>query len=475
MRTQGESWRRGQSSASIEPLETRTLMAGDVVLEWNAIAIDTTKALVPALTTQRQTRMMAMVHGAVFDAVNSVERGHEPYLVQVDTPRWASAEAAAAVAAHGVLVGLVPAKQAAFDAALATSLAAIPDGRAEDAGAATGRAVAADMLAHRRDDGFDAVVPYTPGTEPDDWQPTPPAFAPPVTPQLATTDPFAIRSPDQFRAEPPPSITSDAFTQAFDEVKAVGAINSTTRTAEQTEIARYWVGPAGTVLPPGQWNRIARTVATAEGNSMAENARLFALLNFGMADAQISCWDTKYTYNFVRPVTAIRNAANDGNPGTDADPAWTPLVTTPAHPSYTSGHSTVSAAAATVLGNFFSDDSIAFTDTAELSAGGATVTRSFDGFWDAAEEAASSRLYAGIHWSFDNEVGLAAGRSVGAYVAENTLRPRAARRAADPDAPVFPPALSAVHGVDGADWDGSDGSDDGLLSGSAGLLDGLFS
>ena len=424
MRTQGESRRRGQSSASIEPLETRTLMAGDVVLEWNAIAVETTKTLVPALTTQRQTRMMAMVHGAVFDAVNSVERDYDPYLVKVGTPRWASADAAAAVAAHDVLVGLVPAKQAAFDDSLAASLAAIPDGPAEDEGAAVGRAVAAAMLAHRQDDGFNAVVPYTPGTEPDDWQPTPPAFAPPVTPQLATTDPFALRAPDQFRAAPPPPITSAAFTQAFDEAKALGAVNSTTRTAEQTEIARYWVGPAGTVLPPGQWNRIARTVATARGNSMPENARLFALLNFGMADAQISCWDTKYTYNFVRPITAIRNAANDGNDDTVADPAWTPLITTPAHPSYTSGHSTVSAAAATILGTFFGDDSIAFEDTAELSAGGATITRSFGGFWEAAEEAASSRLYAGIHWSFDNEVGLEAGRDVGRFVSDGLLRPR---------------------------------------------------
>jgi membrane-associated phospholipid phosphatase len=207
---------------------------------------------------------------------------------------------------------------------------------------------------------------------------------------------------------------------------------------------------------------------------MAENARLFALLNFGMADAQISCWDTKYTYNFVRPVTAIRNAANDGNPDTEADTAWAPLITTPAHPSYTSGHSTVSAAAATVLGNLFGDNSIAFEDTAELSAGGATVTRSFDGFWEAAEEAASSRLYAGIHWSFDNDAGLKAGRGVGAYVADNLMRPRAAGRAADPEAPVFPPALSAVHGVDRANWAGSHGSEDGILSGSAGLPDGLL-
>src|SRR5687767_12428071 len=168
MRTKRGSWRRPGSTASVEALEGRTLMAGDVVLEWNAIALETTRSLAPALTTQRQTRMMAMVHGAVFDAVSNVERGHEPYLVKVGTPRWASAEAAAAVAAHDVLVALVPAKDADFDAALAASLAAIPDGRAEDAGVALGRTVAAAMLAHRQDDGFDVTVPHTPGTGPDD-------------------------------------------------------------------------------------------------------------------------------------------------------------------------------------------------------------------------------------------------------------------------------------------------------------------
>ena len=184
-----------------------------------------------------------------------------------------------------MLVGLFPAKQAAFDAALAASLAAIPDGRAEDAGVALGRTVAAAMLADRQDDGMDVPTPYTPGTDPEDWQPTPPAFAAALLPQFATVEPFAIRSPDQFRAAPPPSITSDAFTRAFDEVKAIGAANSTTRTADQTEIALYWAGPSGTYQPPGHWNRIARTVATAEGNSLAENARLFALLNFGIGDA----------------------------------------------------------------------------------------------------------------------------------------------------------------------------------------------
>ena len=413
------------STACVEPLETRTLMAADMVLEWNNIALETTKTLPgPQIVPPRQLRILAMVHGAVFDAVNSVERGHEPYLIKVGTPRWASAEAAAAVAAHDVLVGLVPPRQAEYDAALEASLANIPDGSAEDAGAAVGRAVAAAMLEARLGDGSDVPAPYAPGTGPEAWQPTPPGFAPALLPQFATVTPFAIDSPSQFRAPPPPSITSDPFTAAFDEVKAIGAVGSTTRTAEQTNIARYWAGPLGTIQPPGQWNRIARTVATAERNSLAQNARLFALLNFGMCDGIIASWDTKYTYNFVRPVTAIRNAASDGNPDTDADTAWTPLLGTPGHPSYASAHSTISSAAATLLADFFGSDAIAFQDTAEVTAGGATITRSFDGFREAAEEAGASRIYGGIHWSFDNQAGLQAGRSVGEFVDDNLLRPR---------------------------------------------------
>ena len=425
MRTQCESWQQARPIASVEPLENRTLMAGDVVLEWNNIALESTKTLPgPQIAPPRLTRMLAMVHGAVFDAVNSIERDYKPYLAKTKAPRWASPEAAAAAAAHDVLAGLFPAKQADYDAALAASLAAVPDGRAEDAGVAAGRAAAAAMLAGRQGDGADVVTPYVPTTGPEAWQPTPPAFAAPLMPQFAAVEPFAIKSPDQFRAPPPPTITSDAFTEAFDEVKAIGAAGSTTRTAEQTEIARYWAGPLGTIQPPGHWNRIARTVATAQGNSLGENARLFAQLNFAMADAIVTSWDTKYLYKFVRPVTAIRNAADDGNPDTAADAVWAPLLGTPGHPSYTSAHSTVSASAATVLASFFCDDSIAFSDTAELTAGGVPVTRSFDGFWEAAEEAGASRIYGGIHWQFDNQAGLKAGKQIGQFVSDRLLRPR---------------------------------------------------
>jgi hypothetical protein len=323
------------------------------------------------------------------------------------------------------------------------------------------------MLAERADDGSTDVVTYVPGTGPDDWQPTPPAFAPAALPQWATVEPFGISSPDQFRAAPPPALNSPEFTQAFNEMKAIGVATGSTRTDEQTEIARYWAGPSGTVQPPGHWNSIARGVANAEDNSLAENARMLALLNIGMADALITAWDSKFEYNFVRPVTAIRNADNDGNPDTAADPTWSPLLNTPPHPSYMAAHSAVSATAATVLAAFFGNDAIAFTSSAEIAAGGPVVTRSFDGFWDAAQEAGASRIYGGIHWSFDNEAGLQAGRSVGEFIADNLLRPRgnAAHDGNHPGVGAAPHSvfISALPSRSDANSFFSDAEDDDLL------------
>jgi hypothetical protein len=463
MRKHERAW--GGSNACVETLEGRTLMAADTVLEWNEVAVEATR--VARLSPNAQTRALAMVHGAVFDAVNGIERGYAPYLVQRHARRWASEEAAAAVAAHGVLVGLMPAAQhATLDAALASSLAAVPDGRAEDAGVAYGKLVADRMLAERAGDGSTNVVTYVPGTGPDDWQPTPPAFAAAALPQWATVQTFGINSPDQFRPDAPPALDSPEFTQAFNQMKAIGSANSTTRTAEQTEIARFWAGPSGTVQPPGHWNSIARSVADAQDNSLAQNARMFVLLNIGMADALIAAWDAKFAHNFVRPVTAIRNADNDGNPDTVGDAAWSPLLGTPPHPSYMAAHSTLSAAAATVLAEFFGSDAIAFTSEAEVSAGGQKITRSFNGFWEAAQEAGASRIYGGIHWSFDNEAGLAAGRSVAQFVAGNLLQPRgnSGLEGDHPGDVAAPQRVSdAPPSGSDADWFFSDAADDDLL------------
>jgi membrane-associated phospholipid phosphatase len=366
---------------------------------------------------------MAVVHAAVYDAVNAIDQTHEPYAVARDGPRDASPEAAAAAAAHRTLVELFPAQQAAFDAELVASLADVPDGSAENKGVALGRSVAQCLLAMRRHDGADRETPYTPGTDPGDWQPTPPGFLDAVLPQWPDVTPFTMTSGSQFRAPAPPALTSAEYAAAFDEVKALGAADSAVRTAEQTEIALFWVNGPGTATPAGHWNEVAQTVAEAEGNTLTENARLFALLNLALADAGIVSWDSKYEFDFWRPVTAIRAAEADGNPATTADPDWTPLIPTPAFPAYTSGHSTFSAAAAAVLADFFGTDAIAFTLESETPDAG---DRSFESFSEAAAESGLSRIYGGIHWSFDNVQGLETGEALGHFVTENYLRPREA-------------------------------------------------
>src|SRR5262249_54776938 len=223
-----------------------------------------------------------------------------------------------------------------------------------------------------------------------------------------------------FRPGPPPALSSTAYAAAFEEVKSLGRADSTTRTAEQTQIARFWNDGLGTAFAPGYWNRIAQSVAADQGLSLASDARLFALLNVATADAIISCWDAKYAYSFWRPVTAIRAADTDGNPDTEPDSGWTPLLVTPNFPSYTSAHSTVSAAAAGVLTALFGDH-YHFTVGAEGLPG---ITRSFASFDAAAEEAGQSRIYGGIHYSFENATGQQVGRNVAHYVMDHFLLPR---------------------------------------------------
>src|SRR5205085_6629585 len=298
------------------------------------------------------SRDLAITQAAVYDAVVAIDGSFEPYHAHVHASRGASPEAAAAQAAHDTLAALFPSQASTFDAALAADLVGIPPGRARQ-GTAVGHEVAQQILTWRSTDGSTAVVPYTPGTDPGDWQPTPPAFLPALAPQWRYVTPFAMTGGSQFRPPPPPALDSAAYAAAFNEVKSLGSATSTTRTAEQTQVARFWNDGLGTAFAMGYWNKIAQTVATEQGLSLVQDARLFALLNIAEADAQISCWDAKYTYNLWRPVTAVRAADTDGNPDTAADPGWTSLLTTPNFPSYTSAHSTLSAAAAGVLTDLF--------------------------------------------------------------------------------------------------------------------------
>src|SRR5262249_43887739 len=243
---------------------------------------------------------------------------------------------------------------------------------------------------------------------------------PALAPQWRYVTPFAMTSGSQFRPAPPPALDSAAYAAAFNEVKDLGRVDSTTRTDEQTQIARFWNDGLGTAFAPGYWNKITQTVATEQGLSLVSEARVFALLNIATADALISCWDAKYTYSLWRPVTAIRAADTDGNPATESDAGWTPLLVTPNFPSYTSAHSTVSAAAAGVLTGLFRADPTCSVGAESLPG----VTRTFDSFAAAAAEAGQSRIYGGIHYQFDNANAQAAGTELGGYVVGHFLLPR---------------------------------------------------
>lgn len=390
----------------------------DPVLRWNEAALLTIKAekTPPPLAA----RHLAMMHVAAFDAANAVQRTHHHF--EVDPPRGfrgASPEAAAAAAAHHVLAGLYPARAKQFDALLKRTVERLGESPAVDRGLALGRYVGKEVLSWRAEDGADKETRFAGGSEPGEWSPTPPAFAKPLAPHWPKVTCFALRRGFQFRSDGPPKLTDRAYTEAFDEVKKLGARDSTGRTRDQTEIALFWADGEGTVTPPGHWNRIAQGVARRKKLPLIESARLFALMNVAMADVGIGCWDCKYHFHFWRPIQGIREADRDGNPDTAPDPDWEPLLATPPFPSYTSGHSSFSGAAATVLAAVFGDDT-RFETTSDGLPG---VTRRFGGFWAAAEEAGMSRIYGGIHWQFDNTDGLAGGKKVAEHVLENCLRP----------------------------------------------------
>jgi membrane-associated phospholipid phosphatase len=391
----------------------------DIVTDWNEVALRAIKTdqTPPPLAS----RALAILHTAIYDAVNGITRSHEPYLVSDEPWGEASVEAAALAAGHFVLVQLYPAQQATFDAVYHNGLGATDDTPTQRAGIAWGESVANAILAVRANDGSAEVAAYVPGSRPGDWQPTPPAFAPALLPQWPRVKPWAMTSGSQFRPPGPPALASASYVLDFNLTKQFGSKDSRSRTAEQTASVFFWADGAGTVTPPGHWNVIAREVAAQWGNTMEQNARLFALLNIAEADAAILAWDCKYAYSFWRPITAIHAAARDGNSATNPDPAWTPLLVTPPFPEYISGHSTFSGAAATVLRVFFGADRIRFVTTSEDLPG---VSRSYNSFWDAALEAGLSRILGGIHFMSANLQGLRCGARLGTYVMDHFLEER---------------------------------------------------
>ena len=407
---------QGVNSSSINPSNFTTHLSGTVVTDWNSTLLDAVRTA--STTPPLASRNMAMVQAAVYDSVNSISKKYSPYKVNIDAPVGASAEAATAASAHRVLVSLYPAQAIKFNDALQSSLAKIPDGKSKDDGIAVGQQVADQIIALRSTDGITRVVQYTPKTEPGSWVPTPPAFAPGLAPQWPQVTPFALTSGSQFRPSGPPALDTAKYAEELNFVKEIGKNDSLTRTADQTAIAKFWANGAGTFTPPGHWNQIAQEAAALSGNSLEDNARLFALLNMAQADAAIASWDAKYQYNLWRPVTAIRQADTDNNPNTTADPLWTPLITTPPFPEYTSGHSTFSGAAEPVMNAVFGAD-YGFADKGDRTV---NSLRTFDNFAQAADESGMSRIYGGIHFMTANVDGLSSGRKVGNYVVENFLK-----------------------------------------------------
>ena len=405
------------SAAACEVLENRELLAADPVIDWNNAALDAIR--ISKTAPPVAARALAIIQTAVFDSVNSIDRQFAPFMASVNADPRASQAAAVAAAAHDTLVALFPAQKATFDAKYAASLSLIPDGRPETDGVNVGQAITGMILAARADDGSTKSVTYLPDTRPRHWNPTPPGFQSPLLPQWPQVRPWIMINNAQFRPAAPPRINSSAYAADLNMVKQLGSANSTTRTADQTSVAYFWAGGPGTATPPGEWNVIAQIVATQNNNTLAQNARLFAMLDTTLADAAIVSWESKYFYDLWRPVTAIRLANTDNNPATVVDLNWTSLLVTPSFPTYTSGHSTFSGAAAAVLKGFFGTDQMSFVAPSEVAG---VPSRSFTSFSQAAAEAGISRIYGGIHFNFDNVAGLTSGKQLGAYAVRNFMK-----------------------------------------------------
>ncbi|MGD9564052.1 MAG: vanadium-dependent haloperoxidase [Pyrinomonadaceae bacterium] len=393
----------------------------DVILQWNRVLQQTIST--PGQHPPRifPVRSFAMMHAAMFDAVNSIDGRYTPYIAAIRSyGRRASEKAAAAQAARDVLVALYPTRQAVFDAELADSLQGVSV-VGSYYGTLIGRAAAENLLAVRANDGWNLPFPpFTLPATPGNWQPIPPSTGAAFT-QVPAVLPFALDSAYQFTSNPPPSLTSDEYARDLNEVKEIGSATSATRTADQTKVAQLWANVNTPTTVWYVWNNVARTVAIQRGNSTAENARLFALLNIAHHDALQTTMTSKFVYGMWRPTTAIRRADEDGNPDTSPDVNWTSLLGVPPYPTYSGNHATIGTSNATILALFFGRDDIRFQHTWE-GAGGAT--RSYPGFNAMADEEERSRVYGGLHFTFDQHAGQSAGRNVANFVFLNLMRPR---------------------------------------------------
>jgi len=392
----------------------------DAVSDWSSIA--STVAVTGGARPPVLMIDVAYVHAAVYDAVNAIDGRYSVFSVAPSTAAaGASPDAATAAAAYTMLLALYPNQKTFLDSTYNMYVSNLPAGFARDRGEAVGKEVANLFIAARQGDGRNADVPYVFGSGPGVYQVTPGAPAPPVTPLypwVAKMKPFTLESPSQFRAEGPPNLTSSQWADDFNEVKAFGASDSSLRTPEQTAIGQFYVENPGIQL-----NRNIRNIAAAHGLSTVDSARFFAQTYLSVADALIACWDSKFYYNFWRPVTAIRNADTDGNPATEADFSWSPLSVTPPHPEYPAAHGCVTSALANSLEDFFGDQQLNVTLSSTSVTPGVLVTRTFARPHDMINEIIDARIYAGFHYRTSGVHGAVIGNKVAHWVARHYFLP----------------------------------------------------
>jgi hypothetical protein len=392
-------------------LMPRSSMA-DVASDWN----QTAESIIVSKGAQGGV-YYALVHIAIYDAVNAIDGKYSVFAVKPNsTVNGASQEAAAAAAAYRVLLGVWPDQQAVLDDAYAQSLAKISDSTSRNLGIAVGEEVAAKWLALRANDGREADVPYVFGPpDPGVYQHTNPGPPSPITPWMAKMQPFALTSPSQFRAPGPPALTSQAYADDFALTKAVGSATSTQRTAEQTEIALFHTESPNTI-----WSRNFRDISAQKNLGITQNARFFAMMSVAVADGAIACWDSKYHFNFWRPITAIAAADTDGNPLTEADPTWTPLAATPPHPEYPAAHGCVSGAVAKAMTRFFGKSQVNVTFTSTVPD---TVPHVYGDINVLIEEVKMARVYGGMHFLTSTKDGAQMGAQVGDWIVQNYFLP----------------------------------------------------
>ncbi len=394
------------ASACISVLLNRPA-SSDVIMDWNAKAdaIGVEKQLVNVPNARGQ----AMLHVAVFEAVNAIDRRYAPYKLNLEADRTASKDAAAASAAYEILLNLYPDQKASLDTALATSLSSIADPEAKTKGIEVGKKAAAGILALRAHDGSDAQESYRPHGKAGIYVPT----ALPIESTSGALKPFVMNSGSQFRPEPPPALNSKTWSKDLNEIREIGSRSSAQRTDEQTSVARFWF-----LTGPRTYNAIVRQVALTKDMDLVDCARLYALSSLAAIDAFIAVFDAKYTYDLWRPITAIRNADLTANPVTPREASWTPLGVTPMHPEYPCAHCIVAAAVSTVLKSAAGNE----VDISLTSSTAPGVTRKWTTLQDYSDEVSNARIYAGFHYRFSTEVGKDMGRKIGELTVATQLR-----------------------------------------------------